>query len=120
MGNDIETSIQPTVEICMDLCLLHTSCQAFTYDTFNRFPSVNCWFKTQVANINMAYEGLVSGMRCSLQPILEPPTVPDGEHDGEGKFLGNVLGNYRDQQKTVFGKLWRVGVLRGSAGNSEA
>ena len=71
----------------MDLCLAHSSCQAFTYDTFNRFPSVNCWFKTQASNVNMNYEGLISGMRCSLPPLIEPPTPEDGIYPPEGMLL---------------------------------
>lgn len=86
MGNDLDFSIQPTVELCMDLCIANGVCQAFTYDTLNRFPTVNCWLKSQVSNINMNYDGLSSGMRCSLTPSIEPPTPPDAKYPLEGKL----------------------------------
>ena len=60
--------VQPTLEGCMDMCIAHPGCQAFTYDNLNRYVAsnnVNCWLKSNAANYNMNYNGLTSGMRCA-------------------------------------------------------
>ena len=76
MGNDISSTFLSTVEKCMDHCFAHDSCQAFTY----RNSDEKCWIKTTVANVNMNYGGLISGMRCSYQTNEKPKSPPDGSY----------------------------------------
>ena len=89
-GNVISYTKVSTVEICMDLCIPNEACNAFTYDTTNRFGVVgydyNCWLKTEPStyNTNSDSEGLISGVRCSAASIEEPLSQPD--HYPKGLF----------------------------------
>ena len=87
-GNNISYTKVATIEICMDLCMANDQCNAFTYDTTNRFADLNCWFKTSPVPFDMESEnaiGLFSGMRCSVTPIEEPARSPDAIYP-EGLF----------------------------------
>ena len=89
-GNDIHSTIQPTVENCMDQCIATVACNAFTYDTLNRFET-NCWLKSKSESLNdmnyqMNYNEMISGMRCSFQPIADPSSPSIGEYHSEGKL----------------------------------
>ena len=82
-GYDIQPHLTPdTLEECMDRCLERSDCQAFTYDRYKRWdPSRGwCFLKTKPANYNMNYDGLVSGMKCGLNGVLEPPKPPDNKY----------------------------------------
>jgi len=82
-GKDIDTSVQSTLDLCMDHCLANSGCQAFTYDPQNRYVvshNVNCWIKSKAENYNMNFDGLTSGMRCSHAPADNPPMAWDGQY----------------------------------------
>ena len=79
-GNALSDNKVSSFESCMELCLANASCNAFTYDNFNRFSHVNCWLKTQSSKLNMKLDGLTSGMRCNVTPIEEPSRSPDAKY----------------------------------------
>lgn len=73
----------------MDRCLATDDCNAFTFDTLHRYTK-NCWLKSKSESINNTnYEmrpDMIAGMRCSFQPLEEPPNSPDGKYPLKGKF----------------------------------
>lgn len=48
MGNTIGDQVELTVEDAMDLCDYNPSCQAFTFESYDRFPdgTLQIFFKT--------------------------------------------------------------------------
>ena len=85
-GNDLVQSVEATLEDCMDKCIAHSGCQAFTYDNLNRLVTShnrNCWLKSTAANYNMNYNGLTSGMLCSHVPATSPTEARDGQYPGK-------------------------------------
>ena len=49
-GDNMATSLEATLELCMEKCLSNMACQSFTYDHWNRHDTINCWLKTTVPN----------------------------------------------------------------------
>ena len=82
-GNDLVQLVEATLEDCMDKCIAHSGCQAFTFDHQNRHvasSNVNCWLKSTAANYNMNFIGLTSGMLCSHVPAVNPTGARDGQY----------------------------------------
>jgi len=82
-GADLKPHLtEDTVEDCMDRCLEKPECNAFTFDSYKRFDPDRgwCWLKTNAGNYNMNYDGMISGMKCSYRPDVEPPRPPDNKY----------------------------------------
>ena len=88
-GNDIDFSVQDTVELCMERCLANSGCVNFSYDPQNRnvhlegYGYANCWLKSKAENYDMSSAGLTSGIRCSYEPPANIPTEPIGYYPGK-------------------------------------
>ena len=79
-GNDIGSSKEDSVESCMDVCIANPDCNIFAFDNLNRYPH-NCYIKAKTNGVlDMNYKDIISGIRCSYQPTIEPPTAPDAKY----------------------------------------